>query len=53
MCGGFNVCLTERRMHFYPLNESAKLRSVHRGLAKWCDINIPETRYIDSSQEAV
>jgi hypothetical protein len=48
-----NVCLTERRLHFYPLDESAKLRSVHRGLAKECDIDILETRCIDSGHKAV
>ena len=51
MRGGFNVCLTERRLHVYPFDESAKLRGVHRGLTKKCDINIAETRCIDSSQD--
>ena len=53
MSGGFYVCLNERNLHFYPLDESAKLRYVHRRLAKECDINILETRSIDSSHEAV
>ncbi len=53
MRGGLNVCSTEQRLHFYPLDEPAKLRSVHRGFAKECDTNIPETRCIDSSHEAV
>jgi hypothetical protein len=53
MRGGLNVCFGERRLHFYPLDELAKLRSVHCGLAKECDIDIPETRCIDSGHEAV
>jgi hypothetical protein len=53
MRGGFNTCLTERCLQFYSSDESAKLQSIHRGLGKECDINIPETRRIYPSHEAV
>jgi len=43
----------ERLMHFYPVDKLAKLRSVHRGLVEECDVNIPETRCIDSGYETV
>jgi hypothetical protein len=53
MLGDFNVCLTERLLHFYSLDKPAKLRSVHRRLAKERDIDILEMRSVDSSQKAV
>ncbi|KAH9042839.1 hypothetical protein EDB84DRAFT_1472688, partial [Lactarius hengduanensis] len=53
LSGYLNLCLTERRQYSYPLNESAKFRSVHRGLEEECDINIPENRCIDSGHETV
>ena len=54
MRGGLNVSLIERRLcRFYLLDESAKLRSVYRGLAEECDIHILDMRCIDSSHEVV
>ena len=53
MRGGLNVSLIERRLcRFYLLDESAKLRSVYRGLAEECHIHILDMRCIDSSHEA-
>jgi len=40
-------------LHFYSVNESAKLRNVHYGLPGKCDPNIPETRSVDSSDQTV
>ena len=53
MYGALNVCFIECRLHSYPLDELAKLRSVNCRLAKECEINIPETRCVDSSHETV
>ena len=50
---GFDICLNERCLHFCPLDESAKFRGIHCGLEKECDIDILETRCIDSGHEAV
>ena len=51
--GGCNVSLTMGPLHSYAVDESGKMRGVHRGLAEEFDTNIPETRRIDSSHEAV
>ena len=40
-------------MHVYAVDKSGKLRSVHLGFLEEFDIDIPETRGIDSSHEAV
>ena len=40
-------------MHFCPLDELAELQSIHRGLVKQCDINLANTRRIDSGHEDV
>ena len=53
MSGGFDVCLNERRVHFYSLDESDKLRNVYRGLVKECDINLAKKRCIDSGHKAI
>ena len=54
MRGGLNVCLIERRLcRFYLLDESTKFRSIHRGLAKECDIHILGMICIDYSHEVV
>jgi len=51
--GGKNVCSTMRTQHFYPINESTKLRSVHRGLAKERNIDIRETKCVNFGHEIV
>ena len=53
MRGSFNLCLAERRVYICPLDELAELQSVHRGLAKERDIDLAETRRIDSGHEDV
>jgi hypothetical protein len=40
-------------LHLYALNESTKLRCIRDWLANERDINIPEARGVNSSDEAV
>ena len=40
-------------LQLYAADESGKMRSVHREFAEEVDINIPETRRIDSFHEVV
>ena len=50
---GLNVGFAEYCLYSYPLDELAKMRSVHCWLVKECDINIPEMRCIDSGNEVI
>ena len=53
MLGGLNLSSADRRLHFYPLDELAKFRSVHGRLAKEYDLDIPETGCVDSSHQVI
>jgi len=48
-----NDCLMMYIVHFYPVNKSAKLRSIHHGLVEERDIDIPKTRSINLGDETV